>query len=63
MSEYNKKTMTVKEFAALMGIGYVRAYEVAKSKDFPCIKIGKKILIITSKLDEWIENTAIGQQF
>lgn len=63
MSEYKKRTMTVKEFASLMGIGYIKAYELTRSKDFPCIRVGKKILVITSKIDEWIENTAIGQQF
>lgn len=62
MKDYNKKTITVKEFAELMGIGYIKAYELAKSKDFPCIKVGKKILIITSKIDDWIEKS-IGNAF
>lgn len=62
MNKYNKKTITVKEFALLMGIGYIKAYELTKSKDFPCIKVGKKILVITSKIDEWIENS-IGNTF
>lgn len=62
MGEYDKKTMTVKEFAELMGIGYIKAYELTRSKGFPCIKVGKKILIITSKIDEWIENS-IGNTF
>lgn len=62
MNEYNKKTITVKEFASLMGIGYIKAYELTKSKNFPCIKVGKKILVITSKVDEWIENS-IGNTF
>lgn len=55
--------MTVKEFAEYLGIGYIKAYELTRSKGFPMFKVGKKILIITSKVDEWIENTAIGQQF
>lgn len=63
MGEYKKRTMTVKEFAEYLGIGYIKAYELTKSKGFPMFKVGKKILIITSKVDEWIENTAIGQQF
>lgn len=62
MGEYDKKTMTVKEFSELMGIGYIKAYELTRSKGFPCIKVGKKILIITSKIDEWIENS-IGNTF
>jgi len=63
MGEYNKKTMTVKELSEYLGIGYVKAYELTRAKDFPMFKVGKKILVITSKIDEWIENTAIGQQF
>lgn len=63
MGEYKKRTMTVKELAEYLGIGYVKAYELTRSKDFPMFKVGKKILVITSKVDEWIENTAIGQQF
>lgn len=62
MGEHDKKTMTVKEFAELMGIGYIKAYELTRSKGFPCIKVGKKILIITSMIDEWIENS-IGNTF
>ena len=63
MSEHNRRTMTVKELAEYLGIGYIKAYELTILKDFPMFKVGKKILIIRSKVDEWLENTAIGQQF
>lgn len=42
MSEYNKKTMTVKEFAEYLGIGYIKAYELTRSKGFPSLRWGKK---------------------
>ena len=61
MSEYNKKTMTVKEFASLMGIGYNKAYELVHIKGFPMFKCGRKIFIISSKIDAWFENN-IGKE-
>ncbi len=57
-----KKTLTVKEFAAIYGIGINKAYDVVNVKDFPKIKVGRKIIIIASKVDEWFENS-IGKFF
>lgn len=62
MKLQNKKTMTVKEFADHIGVGYVKAYEITKSKDFPSFKVGKKILVISSKVDEWLDD-CIGKEF
>ena len=42
----NKKLLTVKEFASEYNIGTNKAYEMAHSKNFPMIRLGKKILII-----------------
>ncbi|MDB1949628.1 helix-turn-helix domain-containing protein [Clostridium tertium] len=58
----SKKTMSVKEFAEVYGIGENKAYEIVNIDDFPKIRCGRKIIIITSKLDEWIENK-IGYKF
>lgn len=58
----NKKTMSVKEFAEVYGIGENKAYEIVNIDDFPKIRCGRKIIIITSKLDEWIEKK-IGYKF
>lgn len=57
-----KKTMTVKEFANYIGVGYVKAYEITRSKDFPSFKVGKKILVISSKVDEWLDDCT-GKEF
>lgn len=51
-----KKTMGVKEFAEEYGIGINSAYEIVNSKDFPMIRNGRKIIIITSKIDEWLSS-------
>lgn len=50
------KTMTVKEFSCEYAIGENKSYEIVNMKNFPMIKCGKKIVIIRSKVDEWLEN-------
>lgn len=50
------KTMTVKEFAIEYGIGENKSYEIVNMPNFPMIRCGKKILIIRSKVDEWLES-------
>lgn len=58
----NKKTMSVKEFCIEYGIGLNNAYELVNSKGFPMIRYGRKIIIIRSKIDEWMMNQ-IGKSF
>lgn len=58
----NKKLITVKEFIEEYGIGTNKAYEIVNSKGFPVIRLGKKILIIRNKVDEWF-NDNIGERF
>ena len=58
----NKKLITVKEFVSEYGIGTNKAYEIVNSKGFPIIRLGKKILIVKDRLDEWLENN-IGNSF
>ena len=58
----NKKLITVKEFVSEYGIGTNKAYEIVNSKGFPIIRLGKKILIVRDRLDEWLKNN-IGNSF
>ena len=58
----SKKLITVKEFATEYSIGINKAYELVNSKGFPKIKIGKKIMIVREKVDEFI-NDNIGNSF
>lgn len=48
-----KKLITVKEFAELYNIGVNSAYNMVRCRNFPCIKVGRKYLVIASKVDEW----------
>lgn len=57
-----KKLITVKEFAKAYNLGSNKAYNLVNAKDFPCIRMGKKILIIADKVDDFIENS-IGKTF
>lgn len=56
-----RKTMRVKEFCEIYGVGFNKAYNLAHSANAPVIFNGRKILFIRSKTDEWIESL-IGQQ-
>lgn len=57
-----KKTMTVKEFASFMGMGVNSAYNMVRTKGFPKIKVGRKYLVITDKIEDFINNN-IGKTF
>lgn len=57
-----KKIITVKEFTEIYGFGMNKAYQIVSAKGFPMIKTGRKINIIASKVDEWLEKN-IGKEF
>ena len=58
----NKKLITVREFAAEYGIGTNKAYEMVNSKGFPIVKLGRKILIIKDRIDEFLYDN-VGNSF
>ena len=60
--DYNSKLITVKEFANEYGIGINKSYEIVHKKDFPKVKIGRKILIIRDKVDDFFTRQ-IGTEF
>ena len=50
----DKKTMTVKEFSTLYGIGMNNAYKIVNTVGFPAIRVGRKIIIIRDQVDKWM---------
>ncbi len=62
MERTNNKTMSVKEFCSEYKVGINKGYEIINRKDFPMIRLGRKIIIIRSRVDEWMENQ-IGRTF
>lgn len=47
--------LSVKQAAQYLGIGLNSAYRLVHRKDFPSVKIGKRIIIPKVHLDRWIE--------
>lgn len=62
VEEVIKKTITVKQFSRMYGIGENKAYEIVNMPNFPMIKCGKKIVIIYSRVDDWLVSN-IGRVF
>lgn len=58
----NQKLVSIQEFAKIYGIGVSKARVLVNVKGFPCIKNGKKTLVLLSKVDEWLEKN-IGLEF
>lgn len=52
--------LTVKEAAKIMNIGLTRMYELTYEPNFPAIRDGKKVRIITSRFFEWLDRTSRG---
>lgn len=55
---FNNKFLTVDEMAETLSIARVTAYQLTKTKDFPCFYIGKRIIIPLHSFYEWIEKQA-----
>lgn len=50
-------TLTVEEVGQVLGIGRVKAYELANSENFTCkIRIGKRIIIPRDSFIKWINS-------
>ena len=51
----NIGTLNVKQLAEYLGIGTNVAYQLVHRNDFPSIRIGKRIIIPKSQLEEWLK--------
>lgn len=47
--------LSVPEVAAVLGISRAGAYELARSKGFPSLSIGSRIVVPKDKFIAWIE--------
>lgn len=56
----------VPEIASLLKINLVKAYELARRKDFPAIRIGRRIVIPKAAFERWLDTqsceTSEGQE-
>lgn len=49
-----RATLTVRELADYLGIGYSTANEMTWIEGFPVVQLGRKKLIPKAALDEWL---------
>ena len=55
-------TLTAPEVGEVLGISRASAYELVRSKGFPRMKIGTRILVPKDKFIQWInEQTEVGE--
>lgn len=54
----DKKFYTVKELSEILPIGTSNLYNLVNSKNFPSIKINRRILIPIDEFQKWIETSA-----
>lgn len=57
----NKLTFTPKEAAEVIGVSLPVVYELCKNSDFPCIHLGRKILVPRQELSEWLHREATNE--
>ncbi len=62
-SHQSAETMTVDEAAKQLGIGRNQAYEAAKNGQIPCMRIGRRFLILRQPLQRLLngEKRAVGE--
>ncbi|NCD03857.1 MAG: DNA-binding protein [Clostridia bacterium] len=53
---YEKRTYTVDEIQDILNISRTTAYELVKTDNFKCIKIGRVIRISKKSFDEWLDS-------
>ena len=54
----NNRTLSVAQAARVVGISRARMYELVKIKGFPCIQIGRRLLVSTKGLERWLDEKA-----
>lgn len=55
-----KKTCSIKEFAAMLDTSYAKALRISHIEGFPLLQLGRDKRVVLSKIDKFIEDH-IGQ--
>lgn len=50
-----KLVLSVPEAAELLGISKSKMYEIVRIKDFPAVRVGKRILVNAKRLEAWLD--------
>ena len=56
-----KAMLSVEEAGELLGVSRQLTYQLARRDDFPCLRIGRRMLIPRHKLIEWVDNHCGGK--
>jgi len=51
--------LNVCDIATIMNISLVSAYELVHTKDFPVIRVGRRIKIPRNAFEHWLDETAL----
>ncbi len=51
-------TMNAKDVAGYLHVSLTCAYEIMNSKEFPAIKIGRRVLVTKDRFLEWLEKVS-----
>jgi len=56
-----RQTHTVRETAKILGINVTAAYALTRQKDFPGIRVGRRIIVSKPGLQRWLECQSFGK--
>lgn len=59
-NEKNKGCLSVEEVANYLGCGRSTAYELVRKQDFPTIRLGRRIIVPLTALQEWLQKQTGG---
>lgn len=57
-----KIVFNMREIAEMLGINVPKAYELARRKDFPAIRLGRRIIVPKEAFFRWLEQAALDKE-
>ena len=55
-TELQAAVYNIPEIAVLLDINVIKAYELAKRKDFPTVRIGRRIVVPKQAFYDWLDD-------
>ncbi len=55
-----KLTLNCDQASSVLGVNHLKVYELCRTDDFPCLKLGNRIVIPIIQLLEWIDKESWG---
>lgn len=59
MQTHDRVMLDVKDIMRIMGIGRDKAYDLLHSKQFPIVKVGRRILVHRDNLFAWLRGERV----